>query len=68
MNCPKCNSAAGNELSEEVDIGVGVQKWVTGYECPKCNTTHCVCMECGAWDFQPHNRWCSTVRSIESPQ
>jgi hypothetical protein len=61
MKCPKCNQEGVEELSNEVDIGVGVQKFVYGYECPTCGQIG-VCGECGALDFQLHSRWCSVLK------
>ena len=55
--CPKCNIEKCEECAVEVDIGVGIQKHVYGYECPKCGQIS-VCPECGALDFQPHRKFC----------
>lgn len=56
MNCPVCNSPGAIEVAEEVDIGVGVQKFVTGLECPVCGPL-AVCAMCGAPNGQ-HYKWC----------
>jgi hypothetical protein len=64
MNCPKCNQPGAIECADEVDIGVGVQKFVFGYECQQCGPI-VVCRSCGAPDFQPHAKWCAEFPSIE---
>lgn len=58
MNCPKCNEPGCSKVTDEVDIGVGIQVRVLGYECPNCGNI-AVCDECGALDFQTHLRYCS---------
>jgi hypothetical protein len=59
MNCPKCNDPRAEELFDEVDIGVGVQRFTFGCECPHCGTLS-VC-QCGRWDFEPCAPWCGKV-------
>lgn len=61
MKCPVCATEDAVECAEEVDIGVGVQKFVWGYDCPKCGEIP-VCSECGACGDQPgdHFQWCRT--------
>lgn len=59
MNCPKCKGP-GELLQDEIDIGVGVQVHVIGFECPSCGQM-AVCNDCGAWDFQPHGNWCGEL-------
>ena len=56
IECPKCGEI-GEEISEEVDIGVGVQKHLIGMECKKCGQI-AVCNSCGQWDGSPHYTWC----------
>jgi hypothetical protein len=46
MNCPRCNNPNAVEVADEVDIGVGIQKFVTGCECPECGLLSC-CPACG---------------------
>ena len=46
MNCPVCNNPNAEECAHEVDIGVGIQKHVYGYECPSCGQI-AVCGRCG---------------------
>lgn len=62
--CPICNALA-EEVSEEIDIGVGVQKFVTGWECPQCGPIairNC----CGTVELagHPHATWCQAVKEI----
>lgn len=59
MRCPKCNAEGAEELADEVDIGVGIQKHVYGAECQMCGPL-AICSRCGAWDFEPHRPWCKT--------
>ncbi len=47
--CPKCNGPA-EIFRDEVDIGVGVQSFIVGCECPKCGHLT-VCPHCGSWDY-----------------
>lgn len=67
MTCPKCHSEQCEEVAEEVDIGVGVQKFVIGAECQRCGPLT-VCNGCGRWDFQRvtegHASWCPTIRPM----
>jgi hypothetical protein len=60
MTCPKCNREEAEELSHEVDIGVGFQFDVHGAVCPNCGELS-LCSICGAWDFQPHHKWCGAL-------
>jgi len=55
--CPKCGGT-GQLLQDEVDIGVGMQRVTTGFECDTCGQIS-YCSSCGAWDFQPHAKWCA---------
>lgn len=36
MNCPRCGSEKYHEVKDEVDIGVGVQEHLIGYDCEAC--------------------------------
>lgn len=60
MNCPKCNSPGAEECAEEVDIGVGTQRFVYGYECVICGQL-VVCRTCGGVDTD-HSTWCADVK------
>ena len=59
MNCPVCNLGDVEECADEVDIGVGVQRFVWGYSCKNCGEIP-VCRECGALgkDAKEHFSWC----------
>jgi hypothetical protein len=56
MQCPTCGNKDAEELADEVDIGVGVQKHVYGCNCPDCGQLAC-CSTCGYWDGK-HSTWC----------
>lgn len=60
MNCPVCNNPCAEECADEVDIGVGIQKHVYGFECPVCGQIP-VCSTCGGLG-ENHARWCNTVK------
>lgn len=47
MKCPNCPSTDATEIADEVDIGVGVQKFVRGYDCPSCGQVS-ICPACGS--------------------
>jgi hypothetical protein len=64
--CPKCGGADYEDRNEEVDIGVGIQTFHVGGECRVCGPMS-VCYTCGAWDFEPHAKWCATADVIEEP-
>ena len=57
MNCP-CGNTEMIEITEDVDIGVGIQHHLLGWECPKCGSQFGLCYECGAADFMEHHKWC----------
>jgi hypothetical protein len=57
VTCPLCNQKLAEELCDEVDIGVGVQKHVFGYECEACGQIG-ICSECGIPDGLPHASFC----------
>lgn len=56
MKCPQCNADGCEALTEEVDIGVGIQSYVWGYECKDCGQIP-VCGECGG--VVNHSKICS---------
>ena len=62
MNCPLCNHPDCEECAHEVDIGVGVQRHVFGYDCPKCGQMT-VCNTCGAIG-DDHAKWCDGVKGM----
>lgn len=47
-----------SELVEEVDIGVGVQRHVRGYECPGCGVQVALRDCCGSDVGEAHRAWC----------
>lgn len=62
-NCFICNSLM-EIIQDSVDIGVGVQTFTVGYECPNhymfsvCNT--CSVVE----DGRPHYDWCNAFKDF----
>ena len=56
IDCPKCGKRQATEQAEEVDIGVGIQRHVYGYECPDCGLL-VKCDNCGGID-NDHMKWC----------
>ena len=65
MNCPVCKAPDVEECANEVDIGVGVQRFVWGYLCSKCGEIP-VCSDCGCCGNEPgdHFAWCRDVKSL----
>ncbi len=61
MKCPKCQKEGAAECTDEVDIGVGIQKHVFGAECEHCGQMS-LCNACGAWDFETHQSWCPVLK------
>jgi len=49
-------------VQDEIDIGVGVQICIRGFECTNCGQIS-LCMECGQPDFKDHAKWCSQKSS-----
>jgi len=58
MNCPGCQSDKLRVIEDEVDIGVGIQKHLIGWECEVCGHQIGACSFCGHPDFEPHSKWC----------
>lgn len=56
MNCPKCNRPDVEVLAVEVDIGVGVQTHVQGWDCPTCGQL--AAQSCCGAVFPEHQGWC----------
>lgn len=56
MNCPVCEHPQAEEIVEEVDIGVGIQRHTVGVDCPKCGQI-AACSACGSFDG--HETWCN---------
>ena len=64
MLCPKCNRPNVLMIAEEVDIGVGIQKFLTGAECDVCGQIAC-CPTCNAWIWDGHEQhydWCEFLK------
>lgn len=59
FTCPVCRTPGATQVEEEVDIGVGIQKFVTGIECPKCGQIP-ICAICGAPNNK-HYKWCEAL-------
>lgn len=64
MKNPPVTCACGREGApcyEEVDIGVGVQRFQTGWECPEHGGICGTCNGCGIADRvgYTHESWCS---------
>jgi hypothetical protein len=57
MKCPKCGKEGCEVLQDEVDIGVGTQVHIFGFDCHECGQI-AVCNNCGQPDFLPHAKWC----------
>ncbi len=50
-------------IAEEVDIGVGIQRCIVGYEC-ECGGREIVCLDCGC--IEPdHEKWCAVITCPE---
>jgi hypothetical protein len=54
--CPVCGNPEAEECAEEVDIGVGMQRHVWGFECPTCGQIP-VHWCCGG--VNTHPAWCN---------
>jgi len=57
VSCPKCGLPETVLIEEEVDIGVGIQKFVVGWDCDQCGRL-IACVSCGAALGTQHNKWC----------
>lgn len=62
VNCKGCGATDCQVISEEVDIGVGAQVHILGYECPVCGP-HTICDTCGTWDTEPCPAWCQEIKA-----
>lgn len=58
MKCPICGSVECDEVAEEVDIGVGIEKFTVGFECANCGQIP-VCPHCGG--VKTHAKWCKEL-------
>ena len=59
VTCPTCGVVA-EPVYEEVDIGVGIQRFHVAWECPEHGGICGVCYGCGIPDRvgETHNSWC----------
>jgi hypothetical protein len=64
IKCPICGCEA-EELAEEVDIGVGVQRFVTGLDCSACGLIpNCDCCGVLLREGATHYPWCQLSKGI----
>jgi hypothetical protein len=64
MNCPKCHGPGAEEIADEVDIGVGIMRHVTGWDCMECGQI-AACYSCGVPDFLPHRKGCEESACVK---
>lgn len=58
--CPYCHEPA-ERVTDEVDIGVGVQEHFIGLDCTHCGRQATVCQGCGVWlTLQEHRTGATT--------
>ena len=59
VSCPECG-AVTEATYDEVDVGVGIQRFLTGYDCPACGPVVGVCWGCGTAkvDGRACASWC----------
>jgi hypothetical protein len=57
-NCPICDAVRCLVIQDEVDIGVGVQTHVLGWECEQCGEI-AACNLCGGPVGPDHDKECS---------
>ena len=60
--CPVCKSQA-TMVYEEVDIGVGVQRFFVGIFCPECEFIS-ACPYCGRLEPEGHERFCTASMEL----
>lgn len=60
VKCPKCHKPIAEEIGEDVDIGVGVQRFVTRWACGSCGLI-AACNGCGRPN-PDHAKWCETLK------
>lgn len=65
--CPICRRA-GDVAYEEVDIGVGIQKFAIGWDCPEHGPICGACFGCGVPMVEgvEHYSWCRDAFPIGS--
>jgi len=58
--CPACTRLGAEPMKEYVDVGVGTQEFLVGFDCPYCGTFG-ACYDCGEWwpkhDQQKCDSW-----------
>ena len=62
VSCPKCGLPEAVLVEEEVDIGVGIQKFTVGWECDQCGQLT-ACTGCGVALGTEHREWCDAKSS-----
>lgn len=65
VECPKCRLPHAEEIIDEVDIGVGIQRHLRGWACGGCGLV-AACDRCGRPDPE-HAEWCETLKE-EGPE
>lgn len=64
-SCPKCHLFSAAPMTEEVDVGVGIQGFHVGMDCQFCGAIG-LCYDCGAYDCQPHWESCRKFQRIRA--
>ena len=59
--CPRCGLDCV-VVTDEVDIGVGIQEHILGWDCSHCGPIS-ACNECGAPDDN-HHPWCKELSNL----
>lgn len=58
-------------MTEEIDIGIGVQEHLLGWTCPNCGEGLSVCASCGVPEGTDCRPWCAfngkTVQEVSDP-
>ena len=59
--CPKCKGAA-QSVEDRIDIGIGEQVRLLGWDCPNCGLTT-RCERCGVPEIVgiEHQKWCADI-------
>ena len=61
MKCPKCDAEMD---AVEIDIGVGLQRHILGYECASCGENYGTCNGCGVTGAAAHPPWCPETQDV----
>ncbi len=60
--CPMCNKRGLVGLYEEIDIGMGIQKHLIGYECHACDEPLIpICDSCQVMEGKEHKEWSDNI-------